>query len=381
MRRRHDLVRGARRHLRDGEPQLGRARRHDRARAPRRNCRSTPTATAGATCPAHPLLGWSYVAWQKIWRLAGADHMHVNGLRNKFCETDESVIASARACLTPMFADKPCIVDAGLLVRPDRRAQAPDTYAALGSADLISRPAAASWPIRTGRRPGLQACARPGTRRSPASRSPSMLARTRRSRRPWRFVPHERLQPLPDGRLVAFYGDDFTGSAAVMEVLTFAACRRCSSSTCRRRAACPFRRHRGVGIAGIARSQTPAWMERDLPPVFRALAALGAPVSHYKICSTFDSAPAGRLDRAGDRARRCPYSAARGARSWPRRRRSRRYQAFGNLFATVARRGLSGSTATRRCPAIRSRRWTRPTSASISRGRPSLPSAWSISSP
>ncbi len=27
---------------------------------------------------------------------------------------------------------------------------------------------------------------------------------------------------LPDGRLVAFYGDDFTGSAAVMEVLTFA---------------------------------------------------------------------------------------------------------------------------------------------------------------
>ena len=26
----------------------------------------------------HPLLGWSYVAWQKIWRLTGADHMHVN---------------------------------------------------------------------------------------------------------------------------------------------------------------------------------------------------------------------------------------------------------------------------------------------------------------
>ena len=27
---------------------------------------------------------------------------------------------------------------------------------------------------------------------------------------------------LPDGLLVAFYGDDFTGSAATMEVLTFA---------------------------------------------------------------------------------------------------------------------------------------------------------------
>lgn len=31
-----------------------------------------------------PLLGWSYAAWSKIWRLAGVDHMHVNGLSNKF---------------------------------------------------------------------------------------------------------------------------------------------------------------------------------------------------------------------------------------------------------------------------------------------------------
>ena len=27
---------------------------------------------------------------------------------------------------------------------------------------------------------------------------------------------------LPDGLLLSFYGDDFTGSAAVMEVMTFA---------------------------------------------------------------------------------------------------------------------------------------------------------------
>ena len=45
----------------------------------------------------HPALGWSYVAWQKFWRLAGADHLHVNGLANKFSEPDDSVIASARA--------------------------------------------------------------------------------------------------------------------------------------------------------------------------------------------------------------------------------------------------------------------------------------------
>jgi ribulose-bisphosphate carboxylase large chain len=83
-----------------------------------------------------PLLGWSYAAWSKIWRLAGADHMHVNGLANKFSESDESVIESARSCLTPMFEQKPCTVmpvfSSGQTAR-----QAPGTYQRLGSVDLI----------------------------------------------------------------------------------------------------------------------------------------------------------------------------------------------------------------------------------------------------
>ncbi len=33
-----------------------------------------------------PALGWSYPAWSKLWRLAGADHLHVNGLANKFAK-------------------------------------------------------------------------------------------------------------------------------------------------------------------------------------------------------------------------------------------------------------------------------------------------------
>ena len=33
-----------------------------------------------------PALGMCFVAFQKLWRLAGIDHIHVNGLRNKFCE-------------------------------------------------------------------------------------------------------------------------------------------------------------------------------------------------------------------------------------------------------------------------------------------------------
>ena len=80
--------------------------------------------------------GWSYVAWQKLWRLAGVDHMHVNGIANKFQEDDDSVIASARACLQPMFNHKPCAVmpvfSSGQTVM-----QAEPTWQRLQSADLI----------------------------------------------------------------------------------------------------------------------------------------------------------------------------------------------------------------------------------------------------
>ena len=84
----------------------------------------------------HPLLGWEYPAWSKLWRLAGADHMHVNGLRNKFSEPDESVIRSAKSLLAPMFSDKPCIA-MPVFSSGQTAAQAGDTWRALGSADLI----------------------------------------------------------------------------------------------------------------------------------------------------------------------------------------------------------------------------------------------------
>lgn len=82
--------------------------------------------------------GMSFIAYQKFWRLAGIDHVHVNGLRNKFCEEDASVIASARECLTPMFAapHKPCTV-MPVFSSGQSAKQVHDTYAALGSVDLI----------------------------------------------------------------------------------------------------------------------------------------------------------------------------------------------------------------------------------------------------
>ncbi len=84
----------------------------------------------------HPMLGWSYVAWQKIWRLAGADHMHVNGLDNKFCESNDSVVEAAKTCLTPLFADKPCLA-MPVFSSGQSAKQAPATFAALQSTDLI----------------------------------------------------------------------------------------------------------------------------------------------------------------------------------------------------------------------------------------------------
>jgi ribulose-bisphosphate carboxylase large chain len=83
-----------------------------------------------------PYLGVDFRAYQKIWRLAGVDHLHCNGLRNKFWEPDESVIRSARACLTPLYADKPYVV-MPVLASAQWAGQAVDSYQALGTADVM----------------------------------------------------------------------------------------------------------------------------------------------------------------------------------------------------------------------------------------------------
>lgn len=81
-------------------------------------------------------LGWDYAPWQKIWRLAGADHLHVNGLRNKFSENDDSVIAAARSVLAPVMPSAP-MTAMPVFSSGQTGLQAHDTYAALGCADLI----------------------------------------------------------------------------------------------------------------------------------------------------------------------------------------------------------------------------------------------------
>ncbi|MCI0390602.1 MAG: ribulose-bisphosphate carboxylase large subunit family protein [Acidobacteria bacterium] len=83
-----------------------------------------------------PYLGIEFKPYQKIWRLAGVDHLHCNGLRNKFWEPDESVIASARACLTPLFEGRPYVA-MPVLASAQWAGQAVDSYKALGTVDVM----------------------------------------------------------------------------------------------------------------------------------------------------------------------------------------------------------------------------------------------------
>jgi uncharacterized protein YgbK (DUF1537 family) len=140
---------------------------------------------------------------------------------------------------------------------------------------------------------------------------------------------------LPDGLLVSFYGDDFTGSTAVMEVLTFAGLPTVlflGPPTGEQLAR--FEGYRGIGIAGVARSQSTDWMDINLPPVFQTLAGLKAPIAHYKVCSTFDSAPhVGSIGRAIDLA--APVLAGAWHPLLVAAPAIARYQVFGNLFAAV----------------------------------------------
>jgi ribulose-bisphosphate carboxylase large chain len=49
-----------------------------------------------------PHVGIDYLAMQKLWRLAGSDHLHVNGLANKFTESETVVASAARAVQAPL---------------------------------------------------------------------------------------------------------------------------------------------------------------------------------------------------------------------------------------------------------------------------------------
>lgn len=81
-----------------------------------------------------PHLGVDFTAWQKLWRLIGVDHLHVNGLGNKFWEPDDSVVASIQAVMAPLFGGHHIMPVIG---SGQWAGQAPQTFSRTGTQDLI----------------------------------------------------------------------------------------------------------------------------------------------------------------------------------------------------------------------------------------------------
>ena len=138
---------------------------------------------------------------------------------------------------------------------------------------------------------------------------------------------------------VSFVGDDFTGSSAVMELMAFAGLPSVLFLDVPTQAQlAPYRHHAAIGIATIARAQNPQWMAQHLPKAFTLLAELGAPVAHYKVCSTFDSSPQlGSIGAAIDLA--LPLLGGRWHPLLTAAPEIGRYQLFGNLFAQAGDQG------------------------------------------
>ncbi|MCC7546398.1 MAG: four-carbon acid sugar kinase family protein [Burkholderiales bacterium] len=137
--------------------------------------------------------------------------------------------------------------------------------------------------------------------------------------------------------LLAFYGDDFTGSTDAMEALALSGLRTVlflappSADLVHGK----FPDLRCIGIAGTSRAMSPREMDADLAPVLRELWALRAPLTHYKVCSTFDSAPEiGSIGHVADLVR-TQLNAGQTIPVLAGAPPLRRYTVFGNHFAAA----------------------------------------------
>jgi uncharacterized protein YgbK (DUF1537 family) len=135
--------------------------------------------------------------------------------------------------------------------------------------------------------------------------------------------------------LLAFYGDDFTGSTDALEFLTRAGAK--TALFIEPPTAEQLKKYPGLhafGVAGKTRAMAPGEMEQTLLPAFEKLKQTGARHVHYKVCSTFDSSPAiGSIGKAIDtgvavfKNKGVPLLAAAPVLG--------RYCMFGNLFARM----------------------------------------------
>lgn len=106
--------------------------------------------------------------------------------------------------------------------------------------------------------------------------------------------------------LLAYYGDDFTGSTDAMEALTIYGLDNILFLEVPDKTLLnAFKEVQCIGIAGTARAKTKKDMEDELEPIFRKVSELNPKFFHYKVCSTFDSSPTlGSIGFAADLARK-----------------------------------------------------------------------------
>jgi ribulose-bisphosphate carboxylase large chain len=81
-----------------------------------------------------PQLGIDFRVFQKLARLSGADHVHTNGLRNKFYGDDDEVLSAIEAVREPLLGGYGAVPVLSSGQTPDL---APQTYERVGSTDLL----------------------------------------------------------------------------------------------------------------------------------------------------------------------------------------------------------------------------------------------------
>jgi len=79
-------------------------------------------------------VGIAFGAWQKLARLAGADHLHTNGISNKFYESDAEVIAAIAAVREPLLDLTPTVP---VLSSGQWAGLAHATFEATGTTDML----------------------------------------------------------------------------------------------------------------------------------------------------------------------------------------------------------------------------------------------------
>ncbi|MFM6975846.1 MAG: four-carbon acid sugar kinase family protein [Sphingobacteriaceae bacterium] len=139
--------------------------------------------------------------------------------------------------------------------------------------------------------------------------------------------------------LLAFYGDDFTGSTDALEFLTLAGVKTVLFlQTPEPKDLKRFSGLQAIGLAGKSRSMSPAEMETELFPAFEHLQKFKPAQVHYKVCSTFDSAPhVGNIGKAI--AIGSQVFAQKTVFVSPAAPHLGRYCVFGNLFARMGTAG------------------------------------------